>query len=73
LEQALASGARSGRADVIALAYQVGIDDSDQRQWAPIGIYVYIAEMETNDSGRALFNTRLEFIPDASRLTLQLN
>ncbi len=73
LMQAFASGADRGRADVVAMAYAIGGVEDHDRDWSPIGIYVYTTEFSRDGEGQATFTSRIEFHPDTSRITVRLN
>ncbi len=65
LNEAVARGAHTGHADVIAMVYQAGIAGG-AGLLRPLGVFINTTDMEVGSDGKAAFHTRVQFMPDES-------
>lgn len=63
LDEALAKGARSGRANVVAVCYQFGVDGDSMHSLAPMGVFINTTDMDVLPDGKAAFHTNIKFVP----------
>jgi hypothetical protein len=63
LDEAVGKGAKTGRANVVAVCYRWEIAADGTRSMVPMGVFINTTDMNLSPDGIAAFHTNVKFVP----------